>query len=559
MIHLWRGYHSLELPALLSQAWKKQQLVILVPNHLKDFNFLQKISAHEVSFQGDWSEEIITQAKQNLGNETHVALQKARLGVFTSGTSSGINRLVFYSEENVTSSLSAIRELFDTKRIRKIFCYPQPTHTFGLVLGYLQATLNHLELHFSPGAYSQKAHEEWFKVADAHTLTLGAPAHFLDLIQYVKTRNIKVPASYSAIVGGARVTGQLWDEMHRILSIEAPSVGYGATEASPGVTHLAPGIRPSEDGDIGYALKNIEIQISEQGLEFKGPHVCYLVFENQQFKTNEKILLKDSIVTAQSPSGTRYTYLGRTDLMINRGGIKFSLEVVEATIATKLAVKCAAASLFDQRLGDELGLIIQSENAVEKQKIQDLIKSEWGFKLDDSHILFKEIPLNQNGKINRTEVVKLLLKNKKWDFPFQIENLRSLLPHKGPAIWVDSILETRPKFGVVRVNLQSSKNYFTESKLRETACIEWTAQAYGYVVALNDILDLQKADSATRTFIAEVKSAEFNFDKHEITNGPIDIKVNCTHDFGVLKVVEGQIYQGINLLAAVNMKLYSGS
>lgn len=567
MVHLWRGFHHPGLSQLLASSWEKKELVILVPHHLKDFSFLKKIDAKNITYHGEWSDEIKHQNSQILGQEIHPELESVALGVFTSGTSTGVNRLVFYTQANVMAGLSSIRTLFDTKRIRKIFCYPQPMHTFGLLLGYMQASLNGVEIHFSQGTYSRAAHAEWLKVVDEMTLTLGAPTHFMDLIQYLSSQNLKAPKSYSAIVGGARVTVGLWKQMRDTLHIEAPSVGYGATEASPGVTHLPPGVMPSEDGDIGYALKNVEVQVSEKGLEFSGPNVCHLIFENQAFQKPKHILLRDATLTTTTAQGLRYTYFGRTDSIINRGGIKVSLEHVESVVSEKMKVRCLAVSLYEPRLGDELGLIIQTEGAatMTKSQVQEVVKNEWNFQIPESSIIFAQVPLNANGKGDRTAGVIALLKQQKWKFPISIDYLRFMLPHRAPAIWIDSIIDVKPRQGHAVVKLNKSRNYYgledSQAVLNEVACVEWAAQTYGYTTAFSDIIGIQKAAVASRTYIAEVKSAEFYLDNFKTTfseSDQIDVRVQCLHDFGNLKVVEGQVHHQEKLLAIINMKLYCG-
>ena len=565
MIHLWRGFHHPDLVTLLSQAWQQGELVVLVPPHLKDFSFLKKFGAKDLVFHGLWPQELQEQALTFCDAETDSKLRGLAIGIFTSGTSSGVNRLIFYSKANVEASLSSIRELFDTKRIQKIFCYPQPTHTFGLVLGYLQAILNKIEIHFSAGAYSRGAHAEWVKVADQNTLTLGAPAHFQDLIKFLHSHQLHPKPSYSAIVGGARVSIQLWEQLKSELLIEAPSIGYGATEASPGVTHLPPGVKPLNDGDIGYALKNVEIKNSDAGIEFRGPNVCALILENNELRSTDRILLRDSIVQNLSEGKARYTYLGRTDNIINRGGLKFSLEHIESVLSEKIKVPVLALSLFDSRLSEDLGLIVQTEDSEIKVKVQHEVKAQWGFNIEDTSVLLAPIPLSPNGKGDRITATKLLLKQKSWRFPVAVENLKNLLPHKGPAIWVDSILEVGTTYSVGSLRLRQDRPYFSKQNgkvfVRETACIEWVAQTYGYITALGDILGIKKADVASRTFIAEVKSAEFFLGQYqeELNEGDeIQVKVHCTHDFGNLKVVEGQVTHHSNLLASISMKLYCG-
>ena len=174
MVHLWRGTHHQESPTLLKKYWEAGELLILVPPYHRDFQFLQMFPEFEL--HGEWPEDLkkaTQQTPRELKPSEKSILETAVLGVFTSGTTSGVNRLVFYSKENVVSSLNAIRELYNISRIQKIFSYPQPTHTFGLVLGYMQAVLNNAEIVFGEGAYSRKTHELWLEKVDANTFDLA--------------------------------------------------------------------------------------------------------------------------------------------------------------------------------------------------------------------------------------------------------------------------------------------------------------------------------------------------------------------------------------------------
>ena len=271
-VFLYRGCHSQELFEILKSSWQLNDFVLLVPLQIKDFSFLQILQAigKEINYVGQWPEELkasaesILSIEQSVRTQDDAVLAQAVVGVFTSGTTSGRPRLVFYSKENILSSLRSIRELFAVDRIKNIFVYPQPTHCFGLILGYFQSIIYNHKLNFSEGVYSKKAHVEWLEKVDQNTLTLGAPVHFSDLIKFCQECLERIKPSYSAIVGGAPVTQSLWLQMQNELKIEKPSIGYGGTEASPGLTHLPPGVVPQTDGDIGYRLTGVTLKFDEK-------------------------------------------------------------------------------------------------------------------------------------------------------------------------------------------------------------------------------------------------------------------------------------------------------
>ena len=193
-----------------------------------------------------------------------------------------------------------------------------------------------------------------------------------------------------------------------------------------------------------------------------------------------------------------------------------------------------------------------------REKARKSLREEFGFPLTDGQIVFGKLPLNANGKFHRTEAQKSFMQTKSWSFPLSVEHLRSFLPHRPPAIWVDSVLETHPTGGLAEVKLKKSARYFGADGVRQSACVEWVAQAYGYVVATNVILKIDQMDPASQTFVAEVKSCEFfRKDFSRLKDGDsVLVRVNCTHNFGKLKVVEGEVLHEQQSLAKVNMKLY---
>lgn len=564
MVHLWRGYHNLKLIEILKSAWQNEDLVILISPTIKSFSFLRLFDPNQIVFHGEWPDLPSLQSNSiQLDSLDLARLKKARLGVFTSGTNSGNPRLIFYSKENIITSLQSIRGLFQTHRIKKIFSYPQPNHVFGLVLGYMHAILNNLSVHFSQGPYSKKTHDDWLSLVDENTLTLGTPTHFLDLIHKVKAEGLTPKKSYSAIIGGARSTVELWNQLRDVLNIECPSIGYGASEASPGLTHLPPGMPPQEDGDVGFALDKVKMKSQADGVTFSGPNLCLALFENEQLNYANEIVLSDQLIENPGPEKTRYTFLGRTDLLINRGGAKYSLEVIEGKLSSYFGCKCLAISFYEPRLGEDIGILIQSEIKSDLQEqVRNFLVKELGLKLSLENILACEIPLSANGKFDRKEALTQLLKKRVWSFPITIEHLRPFLPHRPPAIWIDSMLDVKFNYGKARVIINETANYFGPFGVRESACIEWIAQAYGYVVALSDILDIKHSEKVSKAFIVEVKDAQFHFRNPQINlvkDDEITIEVNCTHDFGLVKVVQGKVFYQERLLANLNMKLYSGN
>jgi long-subunit acyl-CoA synthetase (AMP-forming) len=175
-------------------------------------------------------------------------------------------------------------------------------------------------------------------------------------MQYCLEKKINLEPSYSCIIGGAPSSIHLWKSIQNKLFIEKPSIGYGCTEASPGITHHPPGQIPLEDNEIGYPLKSIESKIvSHQGVLVSGDALCSAIYENNQITYPHEILIKDLI---SCRSDQMWVYQGRSDFILNRGGEKFSLEIIESLIYRELQVPALALALVDKRLGRDLGLLL---------------------------------------------------------------------------------------------------------------------------------------------------------------------------------------------------------
>ncbi len=399
-IILYKGYHSPLAYQNFVRCYDSNELILFLPPTLTDYSFLEKFPPGESLLIGELWEDSPQLPKRKAKDPVH-----AIAGVFTSGTTDAA-RLVLYSKTNLESSCQNIYELFDRERLQSLFCFPQPFHTFGLTLGYAASHILGLHIKFPEGKYSRKAHEDWRAQINDCTLTLGTPTHFYDLIAEQKQR-AAIKNSYSCIIGGAKVKKQLWADCQDILNIEFPSIGYGATEASPGLTHLPPGVKPKEDGEIGIPLPHVEIQLSETGLTFSGPNLCCGIFESDELYFPETFELPD-IIRVRDDDG-HWVYETRANWFLNRGGEKFSLEKLENQIYHETGWEALCCSLPDPRLGEDLGiLLLQSSNPSEPDphKVLASLKKSTLRNFNPDNIRWVESwPLNENLKRDRLKAL----------------------------------------------------------------------------------------------------------------------------------------------------------
>ena len=408
-IRFWKGYHSPELFSLVRQSWRESELLILCPPLLHDFSFAECLPEGERVFFGDFTDDEKVRLNQVPASKDEFP-KNVVLGVFTSGTMSATPRLALYTKKNIESSLQAISPLFDRNRIKSIYCFPQAFHTFGLTLGYVQAHLLDCPLITPPGKYSSASLEHRLLLPEKNILTLGTPTHFFDLIRMSQEKMRFMTASYSCIVGGAAVSKELWLKIRDVLQIEAPSIGYGCTEASPGITHLAPGTEPLTDGEIGFPLSSLKsAHVPEIGIEISGPSLCAAIVQDGKLIQPEKVLVRDQI---QVQDNGRWVYQGRTDLVLNRGGQKFSLEQVEGKLGSLLQTPVLAAAVPNTRLGHDLAVAIQGEDFDGDLllRAQAQVAELFGFQLRNENCVFlAHFPLNESAKTDRQKISQMLI------------------------------------------------------------------------------------------------------------------------------------------------------
>ncbi len=405
---LYKGYHSQRAYDLFCESQEKGDLIIFLPPLLNRFDFAPFLPESEIIIEGDlWD----SRPKGLKGQSTQFDY-KPISGVFSSGTTKN-SRLILYSKENIETSIHGIYSLFDEEHFEYLYCYPQPFHTFGLTLGYSGCHFLNKKIIFPEGKYGKSHHKKWLE-SDKNTITLGTPTHFHDLLSYIHSESPIITPTYSCIIGGAQVPMSLWHEVRNELHIDKPSIGYGASEASPGISHLPPGQAPIEDGEIGEILPYVNINLSDEGIEFSGPNLCSAVIEDEDLHFPKKHLIPDLIEKRESDG--KYVYRSRLDWILNRGGEKFPIEKIEKQILEKVGIEILGFCLPDERLGQELGLLIKRRREAPQQTFEstyETLKEITGKDFTQLALVVDDFPLSSTHKVDRKKARILFLNDKK--------------------------------------------------------------------------------------------------------------------------------------------------
>jgi acyl-CoA ligase (AMP-forming) (exosortase A-associated) len=231
---------------------------------------------------------------------------------------------------------------------------------------------------------------------------------------------------------GGALTTDLVRDLRRIFASADLYPMYGLTEAFRS-TYLNPSLVDEHPTSMGTGIPFAEIlvvndagkpaQPDEEGeLVHCGPLVAQGYWQDpdrtaERFKPAPEwseyggtaVWSGDRVKRAAN--GLLY-FVGRRDAMIKSAGNRISpQEVEEAALATGMVAEAIALGIPDERLGHAVHLVVRAENGAEadtKALAKALSKELPNFMLPKEVHWREQMPLNPNGKIDRTALYKEL-------------------------------------------------------------------------------------------------------------------------------------------------------
>jgi len=139
-------------------------------------------------------------------------------------------------------------------------------------------------------------------------------------------------------------------------------------------------------------IKGFEIDINEEG---------ELIIQKNNI-TNCELKTRDLI---EKKSNSEFKWLGRSDNIINSGGIKLIPEELERKISKLISVQFVLVGVPDKKLGEKIAIVSKEPLKIELNKINDILSR---YERIQTAFIVNYFPITQSGKIRRKELLKIL-------------------------------------------------------------------------------------------------------------------------------------------------------
>ena len=114
-------------------------------------------------------------------------------------------------------------------------------------------------------------------------------------------------------------------------------------------------------------------------------------------------LTTNDLVKISSPK--KFEWVGRSDFMINSGGVKLNPEKIEQKLVELIPFPFFICGLNDENLGQKLALVIENNSNYipEKEKLKAVLEK---YEIPKVFITLKEIVRTKSGKMNRIKALE---------------------------------------------------------------------------------------------------------------------------------------------------------
>lgn len=210
----------------------------------------------------------------------------------------------------------------------------------------------------------------------------------LQLQSELENQPDKLKSIRNCIIGGGPISQKLeLDLAKNKISVQHT---FGMTET---ISHVAMRKAGYQGEKIFRAIPGIHFSVLDDKLIIHYPEIRL-----DQLQTNDVVHLI---------SDTSFEWIGRSDFMINSGGVKMTPEEIETKLSAHIPFPFFIAGLPDEKLGQKIILIIEHEKSSKLSK-SELQKHLTKYQVPKQVYYLDSFIRTISGKVNRIETLKLL-------------------------------------------------------------------------------------------------------------------------------------------------------
>lgn len=91
-------------------------------------------------------------------------------------------------------------------------------------------------------------------------------------------------------------------------------------------------------------------------------------------------------------------------------------------------------------------------------------------------------------------------------FPVKVAQMRAILPHRPPMVWIDDILSGTYEGGICRTTPVEESLYLSEGAFLKYTGIELVAQAFGFSRGIYELSKNASANEPARAFLVGIRT-----------------------------------------------------
>lgn len=234
-------------------------------------------------------------------------------------------------------------------------------------------------------------------VSDVHSNPLKGVDMNIDFValvplqveELIKFNSTKLQSIGTILIGGGPIHATLSARL-REQAIQAFH-SYGMTET---ISHVAIRKLGREETESFEALNGIEF--SEKNGQL---HIHYSEIGHSDLTTNDLVELIDN---------HHFKFVGRTDFILNSGGVKINPEFVEELLSPHIASSFFVSGIPDEQLGQKVIILIEGTSN-DRFSVVDMKRVLPKYHAPKEVYFVANFIRTESGKINRPETLKLIL------------------------------------------------------------------------------------------------------------------------------------------------------